>query len=135
MHSKWAYLAFVGLLAAVTGGWIVAKDGPLQRSQPEERSAPSVAAEKGREADTAAIHKNAEAFVEAFNKGNAKAVAALWTAHGGLFEDSGIELRGRDAIEKVYAELFKEQPHAKIEIEVLSVHFPSRDSAMEEGIV
>src|SRR5262249_52653247 len=37
---------------------------------------------KGNAQDEAAIQKQAEAFIEAFNKGDAKALAAFWTPDG-----------------------------------------------------
>ena len=95
----------------------------------------AAADDKDRDPDRAAIQKSAQAFVDAFNKGNAKAVAALWTPRGEYFEDSGLEVRGREAIENAYEQLFKKQIKAQIEVEILSIHFPSRDTAIEEGTI
>ena len=43
----------------------------------------------------AAIHKSAEAFVTAFHKGGAKALAAFWTPDGDYVDESGRVLKGR----------------------------------------
>jgi hypothetical protein len=48
----------------------------------------------------AAITRTAEAFVEAFQKGDAKAVASFWTPDGDYVDPSGRVLNGRPAIEK-----------------------------------
>ena len=58
------------------------------------------------------IRATAAAFVEAFNRGDARAVAALWTADGSAADDSGTIYKGRPAIEAQYAELFKQHPGA-----------------------
>src|SRR5262249_56836322 len=44
------------------------------------------------------------------------------------------DLRGRATIEAAYAQLFKNRPKGKMEIEIASIRFPSRDTAIEEGV-
>src|SRR5262249_11266725 len=75
------------------------------------------------------------AFARDFNAGDAKAIAAHWTENGEFEDDTGVHLRGRAAIEKAYAELFKEHPKGKIQVEVGSIHFPAKDLAIEEGLI
>src|SRR5258708_8232941 len=58
--------------------------------------------------EEAAITKMAEAFVEAFQKGDAKAVAAFWTPDGDYVDPTGRVLQGRPAIEKEFQNLFPE---------------------------
>jgi uncharacterized protein (TIGR02246 family) len=87
----------------------------------------------GQDADRAAIAKAARSFVAAFESGDAKAVAAHWTENGEYVADDGATFRGRTAIEKEYAELFSKKKSAKVEIDVDSIRFPSRDTAIEEG--
>ena len=48
----------------------------------------------------AVLLKNAEAFVDAFHKGDAKAVAAFWTPDGDYVDQTGKHLKGRQAIEQ-----------------------------------
>src|ERR1700758_910265 len=81
----------------------------------------------------AAIEKNAEAFVEAFHKGDAVAVAALWTDDGKYTDPTGRHLKGREAIQKAFEELFAENKGLKIRIESLSLRFLTPDVAVEEG--
>ena len=62
-------------------------------------------------------------------------VAAFWTANGEYLEEGGVELRSRDAIEKAFTELFKNQKPGKVEVEIQAIRFPSRDTAIEEGFL
>jgi uncharacterized protein (TIGR02246 family) len=83
--------------------------------------------------DGAAIEQNARAFVEAFHKGDATAIAALWTDDGEYTDGTGRHLKGREAIQKAFEELFAENKGLKIRIESLSLRFLSPDVAVEEG--
>jgi uncharacterized protein (TIGR02246 family) len=85
-------------------------------------------------ADDAAIQKNAEAFVEAFHKGDAKAVAAFWTVDGDYTDQLGKRLSGREAIEKSFAEFFAENKGAKLRIEIDSIKFITAEVAIEDGM-
>src|SRR5271166_1586662 len=88
-----------------TGFWVA--------GEPQAKDAP-VSEGPSREADREAILQSARDFTAAFEKGDAKAVAALWTEQGEYESDDGPILRGRTAIE---------------------ARFPSRDTAVEEGII
>lgn len=83
--------------------------------------------------DVAAIRAASELFVAAFNKQDAKAVAALWTEDGEYVDDTGRVLVGRAAIEKDYQDFFGTNPGAKIQITIDSVRLLSRDTAIEDG--
>jgi len=81
----------------------------------------------------AAITDSAKAFVEAFHKGDAKAVAAFWMPDGDYVDQDGRVLRGRKAIEDAYAELFAAKKGLKLRIDVASIRFPTPDLAIEDG--
>jgi uncharacterized protein (TIGR02246 family) len=81
----------------------------------------------------AAIHATADEFVKAFNRGDAKAVAALWTAEGTLADDRGEIFKGRKAIENEYAAFFKAYPGAKMEVAIHSINFTGAAMAVEDG--
>ena len=68
--------------------------------------------------ELAALRAGSEAVVAAFNKGDAEAIAALWTEHGEYIDDRGHRFAGREAIEKGYAEFFAEHPGAVIQLAV-----------------
>ena len=112
-----------GLLGA--GLWL--GDGLQAKDSPASPSS-------SREADRAAITQSARDFTTAFEKGDAKAVAALWTEQGEYESDDGTILLGRAAIEAAFAAHFKARPGEKMEIKVQSIRFPSRNTALEEGL-
>lgn len=87
----------------------------------------------GNPADEAALLKNAEAFVEAFGKGDAKALAAFWTPDGDFTDLTGVKLVGREAIEKSYAELFAESKGLQLRIDVTALRFVTPEVAVEDG--
>jgi uncharacterized protein (TIGR02246 family) len=82
----------------------------------------------------AEIRASAKAFVEAFNRGDAKAVAGMWTTDGTLVDETGVSIRGRAAIEKAYTDFLKRNAGRKIESAVLSVEFPAEGVAVEDGV-
>ena len=63
-------------------------------------------------AETAAeensLMNNAKAFVDAFEKGDAKAVAAFWAEDGDYVDLTGRHLQGRSAIENALKDFFAE---------------------------
>jgi uncharacterized protein (TIGR02246 family) len=81
----------------------------------------------------AALNKTSEAFVEAFHKGDAKAVAALWTADGDYVSDTGRVFKGRKAIEENFTEFFAANKGLQLRIEVADLKFPTPDVAIEDG--
>ncbi len=84
--------------------------------------------------DTTLRNGRAKSFVAAFNRGDAKAVAALWTENGTLADDQGQLYKGRAAIEAEYANFFKANAGARIEIAIESIEVPTSDTAIEDGI-
>ncbi len=83
--------------------------------------------------ETAELQKSAEAFQNAFNRGDAKTVAALWTLDGDYVDEAGQKFVGRAAIEAEYAQFFAEHPGAKITIAVDSLRVLGAESAIEDG--
>src|SRR5208283_2510663 len=131
------FLVTGGLLALLASGLLSTRNGPPseQRAAAQAKDAPGAGADKDREADREAIRKSAADFVQAFEKGDAKAIAAQWTDQGEYRDDSGEVVRGRAAIEKAYAEHFKAKPKGKIEVDIRSIRFVARDAAIEDGVL
>jgi uncharacterized protein (TIGR02246 family) len=88
---------------------------------------------KGDPKDLAALAKNAEAFIEAFHKGDAKALAAFWAPDGDYTDQAGRHLKGREAIEKLFQGLFAENKGLKVRIESDSLRFVTPEVAVEDG--
>jgi uncharacterized protein (TIGR02246 family) len=104
--------------AAVFVGW--ALPGPAQDRQ-------------GSPEGSAEIAKNAEAFIEAFHKGDAKALAGFWTPDGEYTDQSGRVLKGRQAIEHAFQSLFTDAKDLKLRIDSDSLRFVTPDVAIEKG--
>ncbi len=83
--------------------------------------------------DLVAIRDASKLFIDAFNKQDASAVAAMWTKDGEYVDGAGRVIVGRTAIEKDYMEFFVANPGAKIEIEIDSLRLLTGDTAIEDG--
>jgi uncharacterized protein (TIGR02246 family) len=83
--------------------------------------------------DLSSLRRESQAFVEAFNRADAKAVAMLWTADGDYVDEAGRKYQGRAAIEKEYADFFSQNRGVKIRIVIDSLRLIGRDAAVEDG--
>jgi uncharacterized protein (TIGR02246 family) len=88
---------------------------------------------KGDPKEGEAIQKQAEAFIEAFHKGDAKAVAAFWTGDGDYTDLTGRQIKGREAIEKAFTDLFAQAKGLKMRIDSDSLRFVTPEVAIEDG--
>jgi uncharacterized protein (TIGR02246 family) len=78
--------------------------------------------------------KRAQEFIDAFNKGDARAVAAFWMPDAEYTDQVGHQTRGRDAIQKLYEKVFAARKGAKLNIIPMSVKQVTPDVMLEEGI-
>ena len=84
--------------------------------------------------DETAIRKSDDAYVDAYNKHDAKALSALWSPEAVYVDpETGDEAVGSDAIEKEFAETFEGLKDAKLEVDVQSIKFLSPNVAVENG--
>lgn len=121
------------LIAFAAATVLAANVTTAQDKQPARPQQPAAARPAPRAADEEAIRKQARDFVQGFAKGDAKTLAASWTDQAEYVEESGAMLRGRAAIEQAFADFFKEHPGSRIDVQIESIRFPSRDTAIEEG--
>jgi uncharacterized protein (TIGR02246 family) len=103
-----------------------------QQAVPAARSG-SAARAPDRAKDEAALLKSAEAFVEVFHKGDAKALAAFWTPDGDYTDQTGRHLKGREAIEKAFQAFFADNKDLKLRIDIASLRFVTPEVAVEDG--
>lgn len=80
-----------------------------------------------------ALQRRAEAFVETFNKGDAKALAAFFTPDCDVVDPEGNHIQGHKAIEDSYAKLFANAKGAKLFLRIANVRVPKPDVAFEDG--
>ena len=84
-------------------------------------------------AETKAVREVIEAFVKAYNAGDARAIAARFAEDGRIVEPDGSVTEGRAAIERRYRDAFDADPEARIEVKSESIRLLSTDVALEQG--
>jgi uncharacterized protein (TIGR02246 family) len=119
MHWKSTVLFTLLALVVPGGGFTAAQDQTAKDPQ--------------REPDRLAIDKLTRAMIQAFDKRDAEAMAALWTEGGEFIRNDGEPIRGRAEIQKGYVEFFKTlKGKPKLEIQSDALRFPSADTAVTE---
>ncbi len=88
-----------------------------------------------RPADEAAVQKSIQDFSRAFEAGDAAAAGRYLTSGAELVNDDGMIVRGRKDIQDAFAAHFAEHSRVKIENISLNIRFPSRDTAICDGVV
>jgi len=118
----------IALLAATSPPEAAAAEAPTGTPAVET-------AEADVEAALDSLGKAAESFVGAFNRGNAAAIAALFTPRGKILGSDGETLAGRQAIEEYYSDLFAGDDVPLIALEASEVQLIAPGVAIEEGLV
>jgi uncharacterized protein (TIGR02246 family) len=101
---------------------------PADKS-PDEKQKPSGASSS----DETGILKTAESFIQAYEKGDAKAAAAHFTADAEYIDEDGDAFIGREEIEQNFARFFGENDGAALEIKIDSIRFVDPAVAIEDG--
>lgn len=84
--------------------------------------------------DEAAIRQTVDSYVAAFNKGDAKALADLWSDTAVYINRfTGEEAVGRAAIAEQFAAIFQEKKDLKLDVSVESIRLLSPNVAVEHG--
>ena len=110
-------------IALAVGQLVAAGKMPLQAAEPDTK-----------DKETLGKGKRAQEFIAAFEKGDAKAVAAFWTENADYVDQTGREFKGRSAIEKMYEKFFAGKKGMKLNIIVSSARMVGSDVAIEDGI-
>src|SRR5262249_42057265 len=84
--------------------------------------------------EEAALLKRAEAFVETFNKGDAKALSEFFTPDADVVDPEGHHIKGRKAIEETYRQYFAGAKGAKLFVHITSVRVVRSDLALEDAL-
>jgi uncharacterized protein (TIGR02246 family) len=123
MKTRHRLVLTLGFAAVLTAGGFVAalrSSADAEERKAEEKEQPARA--------------RREAFITAFNKGDAKAVASFWTSDATYVDQVGHEYKGRTDIEKLYEKVFAGRKGAKLVIHVTAAKQVSPDVALEDGI-
>ncbi len=115
---------FVGVMACSWSYSQTAATAPSPTSTSDGKS--------GSNAILEAIRAEGTAFAAAFNKKDAKAVAAFWTKDGEYIDESGKVFEGRETIESLYSELFANSD-SKIQLFTDSVRLLNDSAVLEDG--
>ncbi len=86
----------------------------------------------GKNADKAVREVTAR-YTAAFNKGDAKALAAFWTPKGDYVGPRGELIKGRDEIQKRFARFFSVNEQVRLKVNVDSIRFIGADVAIVDG--
>ncbi len=81
-----------------------------------------------------AIKKTIQSYVDAFNRGDAEALAAHWTKDGDYITTTGEVLTGQEKLKAAFESFFKDNQGIKIEVVPLAVYAEGADKAIEEEI-
>ncbi len=135
MNSK-SIAAITVVAAAALAPLVTQSQQPARTDQKRpitKEADPTVKGAGPRTKEITALQATAQAFIEAFNRGDAQAVAALWTKDGEYVNESGQRFEGRDAIEKEYSSFFAAHPGAKVNVVIDSLRIASDTTAIEDG--
>lgn len=125
--QKLLSIILVIAMGSAGAGFVEAQDRDTGKTGPAE-------AMKNRNApEEEAVRATAGAFEAAFNKGDAKALSALWTDDCEYVDENGRVYRGRPTIEKEYAAFFAANPGAQIETSISAVKIIGPSIAIEDG--
>ena len=110
----------------------------LPSSSNGETSRAQVDAAEGQSSENQdkAILQRVASYVDAFNKGDATAVAKHWSKDGVYVNrTSGARLVGREAIAASFDEMFADGPVGELQVQVESIRIVRPDVAVEDGTV
>lgn len=121
-----ACLVFCAILLADAACVVVG--GEPQAAQPS-------AAPDARADDRAAIRQVIDSLAKTFKERDANALAGHFTLEGEFQNIHGTKLRGREVLERAFAEFFAKTLEVTAEVQPASLRFLATDAAIEEGLV
>jgi uncharacterized protein (TIGR02246 family) len=83
--------------------------------------------------EEAAVRQAVQSFVDAFNNGDATAVASHWSDDGRYVAPTGDSFKGRKEIEEAFKAFFARNKGLQIKVSSSSIRFPSPNRAVETG--
>lgn len=108
------------ILLSIFAALALAFPAPAQDHQPTDAEAAATSA--------------TNAYVAAFNKGDAKALAAMYAEDAQYVSDDGSTIAGRAAVLEGLAKFFAGNEGAKLDVQIKSARFLTPDVLVENGI-
>jgi uncharacterized protein (TIGR02246 family) len=118
---RWLAPALVLAAILAVAGFVGTGKMPAVMEEPDSKEPESPAKERRAE------------FIAAFDKGDAKAVAAFWTEDATYVDQVGNEHKGRPAIEKLYEKVFAARKGAKLAIHVTGSKMVTPEVMLNDG--
>ena len=87
----------------------------------------------GTDEEKEAVLATSQSLVEAYNNGDADALASLFCPAAELVDDAGNVFKGWEEIEAIYTKFIQQFPGAKMELHVDSLQFATSEIAIEDG--
>jgi len=84
--------------------------------------------------DEQAVLQLSQRMVQAYNGGQAKAIAAAFLPDGEAVDEAGNVYQGRGQLEQVFTKFFEKFPGAKLTLDVASIRVPGPGLAVEDGM-
>jgi uncharacterized protein (TIGR02246 family) len=111
-----------------------AAQAPVAAAPAEQPAAVEQPAAPAPHPAVAEIQKSIDAYVAAFNAGDAAKLASLFSEQGEMFAPDGERTQGREAVEKQMAEYFASAKDAKLELADTQIDVQSPSTAVETGL-
>ena len=128
----------IGLLAlgalAGAGAFAARQDVPGTATAPAPAQAPAAAATAAPGRDETPVRALSARFVEAYNRRDADAVAALFTDDARIFDEENRVTEGRPAIQARFAASFETTEGLTLRLEPGTTRFLTDDVAVEDGV-
>ena len=86
-------------------------------------------------ADEQAMQARAKEMIAAFNRGDAKTLAAMFTENGDYMDEGGRRIQGRAAIEQYFQKLFDAGKGAELRVHKTGVRMVRPDLAITDGVM
>jgi uncharacterized protein (TIGR02246 family) len=83
--------------------------------------------------DETAIRKAVESYADAYNRGDAAAVASHWSRNGSYLTVTGEHVKGPDKIRPALEKLFSERKGIEVKAALFDVQLQSPDRAITKG--
>jgi len=84
--------------------------------------------------EQAIVESSVDAFAEAFNQQNVKALAELFTEEAEYVDSSGLVFHGRSVIAAEFAAAFSTREQGTTSVELVSIRPIAKDAIVEEGV-
>ncbi|MBI3860330.1 MAG: SgcJ/EcaC family oxidoreductase [Planctomycetia bacterium] len=139
MSMRAGTMAGIAIVAACCG--LIASGQAQQKktAEPAKKANAKAAAPEASvpadDADVLALRASAEQFTKAYNSHSARAVAELFAPRAEIIDEHGELTRGREAIEKAFAEVFRQHPKIEARCEIASIRILTPNIGVEEGLV